>query len=69
MTAATAPAAALSPVMVCASALIFNILYPYTLCEYMDKFILIVYHISNKTKGGFINVKLCIFRKKVKGVK
>lgn len=49
--------------------LIYDILYPYTHKEYMDKFRLIVYHISNKTKGGFINVKLCIFREKVKGVK
>lgn len=71
VSAATAfpPTTMPATVMVCASALIFNILYPYTLCEYMDKFKLIIYHISNKTKGGLINVKLCIFRKKDKGVK
>lgn len=59
----------LATVVACASALIFNILYPYTLCEYTDKFKLIIYHIINKTKGGLINVKLRIFRKKAKGVK
>lgn len=50
--------------------LIYNILHPYTLYEYMDKFRMIIYHINNKQKGGSYNVKTNkFFRNKIKRIK